>query len=224
MWTVNADGTSARPLAGGDVSDNFNLAWSPGTRLLYQTAGYRNLYAIDPRTGQRQALLKDSSMGFVSCPEYSPDGQRIVIWWSGRRPTGLWTIDNQGSETSIHAVTALSSSNPLPIGWSADGTAVYAYDGKRAADRGLSVIFRETVTAARILRVPLNGGQPTTIVSLPFEEVGGIAMFPDGRRFVVSVYSSRSDAWLVDNFGGPARSRIARLLANLQAAWRSPNQ
>jgi hypothetical protein len=25
-------------------------------------------------------------------------------------------------------------------------------------------------------------------------------MFPDGRRFVVSVYSSRSDVWVVDNF------------------------
>jgi hypothetical protein len=35
---------------------------------------------------------------------------------------------------------------------------------------------------------------------LPFDEVGSIAMFPDGRRFVASVYSSRSDVRVVDDF------------------------
>jgi hypothetical protein len=39
-------------------------------------------------------------------------------------------------------------------------------------------------------------------VTLPFDEVGSIAMFPDGRRFVASVYSSRSDVWAVENFDG----------------------
>ena len=56
------------------------------------------------------------------------------------------------------------------------------------------------ITEARIDRLALNGAPPTTIVELPFHEVGGIAMFPDGRRFVVSVYSSRSDVWIVENF------------------------
>jgi Tol biopolymer transport system component len=100
-------------------------------------------------------------------------------------------------------------SSPIPIGWSADGTSIYAVDGKRAADRGLSVSFRETITDAKILRVPLNGGQPETILSLPFEEIGSVAMFPDGRRFVASVYSSRSDVWVVDNFDVTPPSRIA---------------
>ena len=50
--------------------------------------------------------------------------------------------------------------------------------------------FEETITDAKILRVPVNGGAPETRLPLPFDEVGSIAMFPDGRRFVVSVYSS----------------------------------
>ena len=32
--------------------------------------------------------------------------------------------------------------------------------------------------------MPLNGGAPETLLSLPFDEVGSIGMFPDGRRFV----------------------------------------
>jgi len=39
-----------------------------------------------------------------------------------------------------------------------------------------------------------------TVRPLPFEEIGSVAPFPDGRRFVVTVYSSRSDIWVVDDF------------------------
>jgi hypothetical protein len=46
----------------------------------------------------------------------------------------------------------------------------------------------------------VNGGAPETLLLLPFDEVGSVTMFPDGRRFVVSVYTSRSDVWVVDDF------------------------
>lgn len=210
VWVVRADGTSPHPLPSADMSENFNLAWAPGARLLYQKTDYGNFYTIDPTTQQRRLLLTDDSRGVVSSPEYSPDGKRLVLFSSGPGGRGLKTIDGETlREAFIHELPAVSDSNPLPIGWSPDGTAVYAYDGKRAADRGRSVIFRETVTDGRILRVPLNGGPPTTVVDLPFEEVGGVAMFPDARRFLVSVYSSRSDVWVVDNFDATPPSAIA---------------
>jgi hypothetical protein len=56
----------------------------------------------------------------------------------------------------------------------------------------------------------LKGGEVKTIASLPFEEIGGVSMTPDGRRFVYTVYSSRSDVWVVDNFDGSGVQRIAR--------------
>jgi hypothetical protein len=97
---------------------------------------------------------------------------------------------------------------PFPIGWSPDGRFIIAVDGKRAAYRGITASFEETLTEAKILRVPATGGPPEVLLSLPFDEIGGIAMFPDGRRFVASVYSSRSDVWVVDDFDathpGPA--------------------
>jgi hypothetical protein len=49
-----------------------------------------------------------------------------------------------------------------------------------------------------------------TVLNLPFDEVGGVAMFPDARRFLVSVYSSRSDVWVVEDFDAAAPT-VARL-------------
>jgi hypothetical protein len=68
----------------------------------------------------------------------------------------------------------------------------------------------ETITEGRILMVPVNGGTMQKIADLPFEEVGSVAMAPDGRRFVATIYSSRSDVWVVDNFDGSPEPRIPR--------------
>ena len=66
------------------------------------------------------------------------------------------------------------------------------------------------MTDAKILMVPVNGGAVQNIADLPFEEIGSVAMAPDGRRFVATVYSSRSDVWVVDNFDGSPEPRIPR--------------
>jgi hypothetical protein len=50
----------------------------------------------------------------------------------------------------------------------------------------------------------------STVTYLPFEEIGSVAMTPDGRRFVFTVYSSRSDVWVVDNFDASPEPRVAR--------------
>ena len=210
IWTAGADGSSPRPLAAGNISDNFSLAWGPGTRLLYQVTGYRNVQAIEPDNGEQRLLLSDPSLGFVSGPLYSPGGDRIVLSVNGRH-RGLWIVDREGqSGAAIQSPAGPPHPNPFPIGWSADGATVYGIDGKRAAARGLSAMFGETPTAATIVAVPLDGRPARTILELPFEEVGGVAVFPDGRRFAVSVYSSRSDVWMVENFDAAASRPIAR--------------
>jgi Tol biopolymer transport system component/DNA-binding winged helix-turn-helix (wHTH) protein len=211
MWIVNADGSSMHPVSTGEMSDVFNITWSPGSRLLYQQTGNRNFYAVDLQTRQETLLIKDSSVGWASFAEYSPDGKRIAISWNRRPNRGVWVIDTETlRERLIHEASNPSESNPVPIGWSRDGTSIYAYDGIRAAYRGLSVSYGETITNARILSVPVDGGPPTRIVDLPFEEVGGIAMFPDGRQLVCAVYSAQSDVWVVEDFDVSTESRIAR--------------
>jgi Tol biopolymer transport system component/DNA-binding winged helix-turn-helix (wHTH) protein len=208
VWVVNADGGSPRPLSVGDMSEAFDITWAPGARILYQQAGNRNFYVVDPQRRNERLLIKDSSVGWNMSAEYSPDGKKIAV--SGNRPPirGVWLIDTKDSrETLVHAARHPSQSAPLPIGWSPDGRFIIAADGKRAAYRGITASFEETITEAKVLRVPVNGGEPETLLALPFDEVGSITMFPDGRRFVCAVYSSRSDVWVVEHFDASADTR-----------------
>jgi hypothetical protein len=126
---------------------------------------------------------------------------------AGSRPVALDTDNSR--ETLVSATHNPTEPIPFPIGWSRDGRYVIAVNGKRAAYRGLTAAFEETITEATILRVAVEDGRTETLLSLPFDEVGSVAMFPDGRRFVATVYSSRSDVWVIDNFDGTAAPAIA---------------
>jgi hypothetical protein len=54
----------------------------------------------------------------------------------------------------------------------------YVVEGKNFKGRDLSAPVGETTTAGRILMVPANGGDVKTVMSLPFEEFGSVAMTP----------------------------------------------
>ena len=139
---------------------------------------------------------------------HSPDRQKIAVFWNRPPNRGVWTIDvDDRAETLVYPTDAGSA---RPLGWSADGHSIYVLEGKNWAYRGLTAALGESITDARILLVPLDGSAVQTVAHLPFEEIGGVAMAPDGRRFVVTVYSSRSDVWMVDNFDGASPSKASR--------------
>ena len=208
VWTVPAGGGLPRALSSGDLSDSFDLAWSPASRVLYQQAGNRNYYELDPQTPEERLLVKDSSVGWIFSPIHSPDGRRIAVTWNRRPNRGIWVIDtNDGRQTPVYTTDAAST---MPVGWSADGASIYAVEGKNSTYRGLTAPLGETVSDAKILLVPVNGGDVKTVATLPFEEIGSVTMTPDGRRFVFPVYSSRSDVWVVDNFDVAPEPGITR--------------
>jgi len=93
-----------------------------------------------------------------------------------------------------------AASPPLLLAWSADGTSIYALEGGSQVYRGLIAHRGESLTDARIVKVSAFDGHVQSTVTLPFEEVGGVSVSPDGRTFVCTVYSSRSDIWVVDDF------------------------
>jgi Tol biopolymer transport system component len=98
----------------------------------------------------------------------------------------------------------------MPVGWSADGSSIYAVEAKNSTYRGLTAPLGETVSDAKILLVPVNGGDVRTVATLPFEEIGSVTMTPDGNRFIFPVYSSRSDVWVVDNFDAAPEPGITK--------------
>jgi Tol biopolymer transport system component/DNA-binding winged helix-turn-helix (wHTH) protein len=206
VWTVNAGGGIPSALSSSDLSDSFDVAWSPGSQILYQLAGNRNYYTLDPQTGKGHPFIKDDSVGWIFSPVFSPDRRKIAVFWNHPPNRGIWVIDKEGHETPVYMTSAFTR----PVGWSADGSAIYAVAGKRAANRDLTANLGETVTDAKVLLVPSSGGDVRTVASIPFDEIGAVSMSPDGRRFVFPVYSSRSDVWVVDNFDGSPEPRITR--------------
>lgn len=208
VWTINAGGGNPRAVSSSDLSDSFDLAWSPGSQVLYQQAGNRNYYELDPGTREERLLVRDRSVGWIFSPVYSPDGRKIAVQWNRPPNRGIWVIDAKDRhETLFYKTSTLST---MPVGWSADGSSIYAVEGKNSTSRGLTAPLGETVTDAKILMVPLNGGNVKTVAALPFEEIGSVSMTPDGRSFVFPVYSSRSDVWVVDNFDVSPEPRITR--------------
>jgi Tol biopolymer transport system component/DNA-binding winged helix-turn-helix (wHTH) protein len=208
VWTVDAGGGIPRALSSSDLSDSFDLTWSPGPQILYQQAGNRNYYELDPETGEERLLVRDKPVGWIFSPVYSADGRKIAVQWNRRPNRGIWIIDTKDRhETLVYKASTLSI---MPVGWSADGNSIYAVEGKNSTSRGLTAPLGETVTDAKILMVPVSGGTVKTVAALPFEEIGAVSMSPDGRRFVFPVYSSRSDVWVVDNFDVSAEPRITR--------------
>jgi Tol biopolymer transport system component/DNA-binding winged helix-turn-helix (wHTH) protein len=199
VWIVDADGGAPHATSSGPLSDSFDLSWAPGSRLLYQVAGNRDYYELDPDTGQERPLLRDRSVGWVFAPVYSPDGRKVAVAWNRHPHRGIWVIDVSDRHES--PVYTASNGPTMPIGWSADATSIYAVEGKRPIYRGLTLPRGETLTEAKVLEIPVNGGDVKTAASFPpREEIGSVTMTPDGRKFIYTAYSSRSDVWIVDNF------------------------
>ncbi len=207
VWTVSAGGGEPLALSSNEMSDSFDLTWAPGNRILYQQAGNRNYYELDPETRSEPFFVPDSSAGWLFEPVYSPDGGKVAAFWNrprDRPPTrGVYVIDRQDRRERLAfkaGPAAAVAETTRPIGWSADSRSIYVLQGKVLNLRGVTAPNGETTTGARILRVPLQGGEAETVVTLPFEEIGGVSTARDGRHFVCAVYSSRSDVWIVDNF------------------------
>jgi Tol biopolymer transport system component len=198
VWTMAATGVPICPLSVGEVSDNLDVAWGPGQRILYQRAGSQNYFELDPDTASERFLAQDGSPGWMFAPVYSPQADRIAVMWNRPPTRGIWIIDSgHRSERLLYASTARSV---RPIGWSRDGAWIYVVEGKIGLFRGATSFIGETTTDVKILRIPSNGGAAEMVASLPGDEIGVVTMTPDGRRFIYPVFSSRSDVWVVDDF------------------------
>ncbi len=225
VWTVSAGGGEPLALSSSDMSDTFDLTWSPGPRILYQQPGNRDYRELDPVTRSERTLVTNSSVGWIFSPVYSPDGRTIAAQWNRPRDRpanrGIYVIDAKDRRERLVFQTSAGTSGDTvrPIGWSADSRSIYVLEGKFLNLRGLMPPGGETTREARILRVAVPGGAVETVVEFPFEEIGGVSVTPDGRRFVCAVYSSRSDVWLVE-----ASSRTAPLRRRVDARRRGGNR
>jgi Tol biopolymer transport system component len=190
VWRIGSSGGA--PFAFERTSLGEDLAWAPGSQIVYQRPGNSEYRFLDPESEREGTLgLGSPTAGgdpleffsWMSSPAWAPDGARVAINCKCPGGAGVWLASRaEKAESRL----LYRDERALPVGWSADGETVF-------------VLVPDDRT---VLAVPASGSEPQLLCELPFPRVGSVAVAPDGRRIVCAVPETESDVWLVSNFEG----------------------
>jgi Tol biopolymer transport system component len=167
------------------LSSSGSISWSPGTKILYQAIGNRNYRVLDPDTKEERLLIQNDSVGWIFEPQYSLDRRSVAVFWNRGAEPGLWRINLADDSQSL-----LQKGRYIPIGWAADGQAVYALELEG---------WDPAAWGRKVYRIRMAGGEPKIAALFPFV-VSHVRMTRDSRRFVATAEETKSDAWRIDNF------------------------
>jgi Tol biopolymer transport system component len=199
VWRVSTVGGEPTPVETSEVGlRSDSLDWASTGTILFRPPDLLDLYVVDPDGGKERSLregIEDPAfqplparryvgMTVLWVPRFSPDGQRVAAGWGGSRGrTGLWSLPVTGG-----AVARLLPGTGYPIGWSSDGSVVYAVTSDERP--------------MRVAKIRVSDGEREDMCELPFEEIVKLEghVSPDGRKLVISVRHTESDIWLVENF------------------------
>jgi len=156
-----------------------DIAWAPGSRILYNPVGLRNLHILDPQSGTDKPLFQEDTVGYFYYPCYSPDGKKIAACWSGFRGSGLWLFSVR--DTTRRFLCSIADSRPLF--WSPDGRRVFVTTYLDPC----AVVAVSTVT-----------GESEEFVKL--SRKGARIAHMNTTKIVLKVVERQSDSWLFDNF------------------------
>ena len=184
VWTVGADGGTPRPVSSGDLSSSFDVAWSPGSRILIgepeTEISIRSIRKPATNGSSHRTVRSDGCPG----PRIRATDRRLPCSGiAARAEVSGSSIPKSGRKDSC------TRALPRPTSSLLDGLAMEVRFTRLKRNRGRFAGRRETLRDAKILMLPLNGAEVKTVASLPFEEVGDVSMTRDERRFVATVYS-----------------------------------
>ncbi len=187
IWVGDADGQQASPVAGTQNPGNGLVDWLPDGRLTWQTTDFHNYRIRDLATGRDELLLKTKPNGFPLFPRFSPNGDKIALYWNRER-RGLWIVTWPQRDERFLA------DDLIPIGWSADGRFIYA---TAYPARGAEVLSVSVETGGR----EVVGRFPVGVL-----DMASCALAVDRRSITCTPIESKTDAWLVEHFD----PRVAR--------------
>jgi serine/threonine protein kinase/Tol biopolymer transport system component len=183
VWISDADGVGPKEVQDA-ASGNFEVTWLPDGRLAWQSADARNYRIRDLASGREELLVNEPEVGWVFEPHFSPGGDQVAVFWNrsegGKIRRGLWLLSWPGRKARKLA------SNLWPVGWSADGDWIYAYEPSTTA------VFRVSPRTAKI----------EAIGNFPQGTLGEseCSLTADRQSIICAVSEKYADAWILDHF------------------------
>src|SRR6185295_4724503 len=174
-----------RTIPTGDLEVD-QASWFPDGRSICALGSEggraRRLYKIDLETGKREAFSEEGVTYYDSL--VSPDGHVAMAHDSSRRLT-VFPVDGSASRP-------LAGGEELerPIGWSAEGDAVYVFSRGQLPTQVWRIDLK---TGARTLHREISPADKTGV-----EGIASARMTPDGRILVYSYYQRLSWMYTVE--------------------------
>ena len=189
VWMIDAGGGKPRQFSRTEAGNsNYQVTWSPDSRIVYQRPGVMTFHILDPDTEVETPLFAEHARRWMpASPVYSPDGRKLAV---ALNDNGQAIFVESLKDHSMRLVRK-QLGEIYPIGWSPDGQAIYAY---------------EWGAEATILSVSEKSGKTETLVTFPGQIYSGSAS-RDGRTFVCEVSQTVSDVWMVEHFDSASESR-----------------
>ncbi|HEY3934381.1 MAG TPA: protein kinase [Gemmatimonadales bacterium] len=185
LVTINASGGVERRI----VPDNPKFTWisdstiavlSNETVRIVDTAGHvRSEFALPAPFRPADVIarpIKDPSSSRIAYPSDVANGIVIV------------DIEKKTFTQATRSQSAL-----VPVAWSADGLALFAWGTDPAPGA-------DGQRARRLFRFPLSGGPPSVVVTLP-PYCEGVVADTDARHVVCEMHHFAPDVWLADKAG-----------------------
>lgn len=191
VWTV--DLVRGEPHALSKERCHGYLYWYPASRLRYQPVSTpdQNYAFLDTATGVEEPLFRGLVRGTAFQSSISPDERWMAVAGNrnGIEHVAVWLIDlTDGSETILLDGTA------APIGWSDDGSYVFATRSK-VENR------TEIMEQCEVIRIRVDNGSVETVAELPPGDLlawSDADISPDGTRIVATIIQRGADLWVSD--------------------------
>jgi TolB protein len=175
IWTMNADGSEARRLAGWPESYEWGAVWSPDGKWVafVTTRDVKYEIYLVPADGSVEPLNLTQNDFLDSYPDWSPDGRWLVFVSDRSGNWDLWKMDVQACLAARQAgkaddpgceATQLSDNPDDDVfpRWSPDGSQI-AFESRRDANRDIYVMDADGGNERRLTTHPERDSTPAWV-------------------------------------------------------------
>jgi dipeptidyl aminopeptidase/acylaminoacyl peptidase len=233
--------TTASTAPAARIGTGRKIAWSPdSTRIAFLSDDKQPQLCVAAAKGGRAKKLT-SLTGFLTDPQWSPDGSKIAVLFAENAPGGGGPLEAEPVETGViggeihnQRLTIVDAASGVAKQLSPGDLNIYEYDwspdGKEFAFSAAPGPADNNWWTAKLYRMPLESGKMTAIFT-PETQIAMPRWSPDGRSigFIQGLMSDEGftggDVFTIPAAGGTAVNRTpGRKASPSSLAWLSPQK